>query len=305
MRLVGKEQIGDKTFVIVDDIYHLSSRPNDWRMMNNNTYQLGFGFSVPSNIPSSFEDRTASPSKSICYTIQITTSLAPETCWIRPIYFHQSITEESLPKRVFWGVAKLANNQAKWQYELEFPNMFHLDITKSEHVFVRMRSLGQPGIDTCCLIGCQIVQVIHMEGYKCQNQIVAATAKLLRKPNTSWNNPFKLTYEPSELVLPTVEGQKLSIEHYIKFTFAFNDLKVESNMNFEFPVLFMGNLNKSSTHTIVSTRRPMPTVMSSSPSSVSSCNSLKEETRSHDSALDMTVSPDTSINYFALFVKKN
>ncbi|KAI8333233.1 hypothetical protein BD560DRAFT_415056 [Blakeslea trispora] len=306
IRLIGKEKIGEKAQVIVDDTYHLSSRPSDWLVMNTNkTYQLEFSFSVPSNIPSSFEDENALPSRSIFYTIQLTTALAPETCYIRPIHFHQSIAEESLPRRVFWGVAKLANNQPKWQYELEFPNAFQLNTTKVEHVSIRMRSLGRSDNGLCCLIGCQIVQVIHMAGYDCQNQIVAATARLLKSPNASWNKPFKLTCEVSQPVLPTVDGQKLSIEHYIKFTFAFNDSTIESNMNLEFPIQFMGKLQENSKHTMISREYQSSISMSSSPSSLASSISMKGETQSHDSALDVSISPDINMHSLTAFVKKN
>lgn len=185
IQLVGREHIGDQSQIILNDTYHLSSHPNDWLPSLlvlaavdriENVYRFPFTLTVPSHMPLSFQihDQEELIICGITYTLQVKVSSMDQTVTL-PIHFHRSSSkheeeeeekeEENIPKKVFWGITKQAKQ--RWQYELEFSSIFDLVTTTSGSISVRLRSLSDQkmeGKDDCCLIGCQLVQSIHLEG---------------------------------------------------------------------------------------------------------------------------------------------
>jgi hypothetical protein len=195
VQLIGKEQIGDTCRTIVNDTYQLSTYPDDWKSCSSlsssvdstvSEYSLPFSFPVPSNIPTSFQiydQQEECVSCRIYYTLVIKVSSVSQIV-LQPVHFHRSnmiqcrsilfnqenITKEEeeeyiVPKRVFWGITK--QPKQRWQYELEFPNNFDLVTCKSGSISLRLRSVSGRKSETkkgCCLIGCQIIQSIHLEG---------------------------------------------------------------------------------------------------------------------------------------------
>lgn len=193
IQLVGKEHIGNQSRIIVNDTYHLSSNPDDWSpsfLLRStidrieNIYTFPFSISVSNNMPSSFqiydEQQDDGIICGIVYSIQVKVSSIDQKI-IEPIHFHRSerkllsnignMVEEqedkefTIPKRVFWGITKQAKQ--RWQYELEFPNTLDLVTLTSGSISVRLRSVSghkRERKDDCCLIGCQIIQSIHLEG---------------------------------------------------------------------------------------------------------------------------------------------
>lgn len=179
--LIGREEIASTSRIIVNDTYQLSSSPDDWRLMlstnssndtTDNVYNLPFSLSVPNSLPASFQIQNQGPfiCCGIYYTLEVKVSTMDQGV-IQSIQFYRSNKNSNLiegeecdiPKRVFWGITK--QSKQRWQYELEFPNTFDLVNCKSGSVSVRLRSVsGQEMKGDCCLIGCQIIQSIHLEG---------------------------------------------------------------------------------------------------------------------------------------------
>lgn len=152
LQLIGTEQVGKHSNMIVDDTFHLSNM--DWISTEDGFYQLPFTLTVPNNLPISFQIKQAS----IYYVIQIIT-LSERV--IQPIEFYKSYQHHSTPTRLFWGIAKESNS--KWQYELEFPSAFDLSTKRDVYsLSVRLRSSNTT--QTYCLITCQIIQTIHLKG---------------------------------------------------------------------------------------------------------------------------------------------
>jgi hypothetical protein len=202
VQLIGMEQIGNTSRIIVNDTYQLSSRPGDWQpsssvllssspdSMEEKVYSLPFSLSVPSNMPISFQIYDQNEDFVCCgiyYTLEVRVSSINQSA-IQPVHFYRSnnknyslrsntstddgvmeegeaVEEESIPKRVFWGITK--QSKQRWQYELEFANTFDLITSKSGSISVRLRSVyghRQEMNGDCCLIGCQIIQSIHLDG---------------------------------------------------------------------------------------------------------------------------------------------
>lgn len=186
--LVGREQIGNTCFIIVNDIYQISNNPNDWQpSANTNTsfgYNLTFSLPVLNSIPTSFEMYDQQENFVCCkifYTLEIDIHSMNQTV-IVPIFFRKSkilkhtiastsfngepIEEnEQLPKKLFWGITK--QSKQRWQYELEFPHIFDLADCKFGSITMRLRSLnGSRGNmkSDCCLVGCQLIQCFRLKG---------------------------------------------------------------------------------------------------------------------------------------------
>lgn len=209
VQLIGREQVGNTSRIIVNDTYQLSSHSGDWQPSSSSEilsslpnsiegviYSLPFSLSVPSNMPTSFQIYDPDQDFVCCgiyYTLEVRVSSMDESV-IQPVHFYRSSNrrsslqsnnnstndvkvigegeeeeaddeEESMPKRVFWGITK--QSKQRWQYELEFPNTFDLVTSKSGSISVRLRSVYGNRKEIkgdCCLIGCQIIQSIHLEG---------------------------------------------------------------------------------------------------------------------------------------------
>lgn len=187
VQLIGREEIGNTSRVIVNDTYQLSNRSGDWRPSLSlsssvdtieNVYNLPLSLSVPTNLPASFQIYNQGPiiCCGIYYTLEVKVSSIEQSI-IQPIHFHRSNKnsnliekeeeeeEYTIPKRVFWGISK--QSKQRWQYELEFPNTFDLVTCKSGSISIRLRSIYGQNKEIkgeCCLIGSQIIQSIHLEG---------------------------------------------------------------------------------------------------------------------------------------------
>lgn len=195
VQLIGMEQIGNTCRTIVNDTYQISTYSGDWRSSctslsssvdsTSSEYSLPFSIPVSSNIPASFQIYDQQEEFVYCriyYTLEIKVSLLNQSI-SQPIHFYRSNAvqyhknllfnqedstreEYTIPKRVFWGITK--QSKQKWQYELEFPSTFDLANSKPGNISLRLRSVGRKKNETTrkgsCLIGCQIVQSIHLEG---------------------------------------------------------------------------------------------------------------------------------------------
>ncbi|KAI8082524.1 uncharacterized protein B0P05DRAFT_636568 [Gilbertella persicaria] len=141
----------------------------------------------------------------------------------------------------------------------------------------------------CCLIGCQIVQLVHMQGYESASQVLTTVTTLLRSPSKTWIQPSQLEFDLNQPILPTVDSLRLSVEHYIKFTFAFCNAAGESDLNLslEFPMNFIGYTELVGDSSMIQVQQRSNSIASSL--SLSSLNS--EEVASQDSAIDTLISP--------------
>ncbi|KAI8647120.1 hypothetical protein BD408DRAFT_439609 [Parasitella parasitica] len=256
LRLVGKERVRNSTRTFLDDTYHLSSRPTDWMYVSSNEYSLPFNLSsIPNNIPSSFHiDLPNANTTLIYYTLSVTTSSSTDQKLLQPIHLHRPCYPIApmttiIPKRTFWGITNQSRQQ-RWQYELEFPNTVNLDST-CESISVRLKAMFPLKKDECCLVGYQVVQLLHLvdeqedgkgEKIKSQNQVLATGTQLLTSPNKSWSQPCQMTLAMDVVsILPSIiESQRVAVEHYIKFTFAFCDLQNKQVVNLEFPITMVG-----------------------------------------------------------------
>lgn len=185
--LVGREQIGNTCYIIVNDIYQISNNPDDWQSSSSTNasfdYNLTFSLPVLNSVPTSFQMYDQQENFVCCkifYTLEIEISSTNQTVTV-PIFFHKSknikhairsitldeeqIEEEQLPKKLFWGITK--QSRQRWQYELEYPHIFDLADCKSGNISMRLRSLNGSRGDMksdCCLVGCQLIQLIRLEG---------------------------------------------------------------------------------------------------------------------------------------------
>ncbi|CEP11425.1 hypothetical protein [Parasitella parasitica] len=256
IRLVGKERAGNTTRAFLDDTYHLSSQPTDWVFVSSNQYSLPFSLSsIPNNIPSSFHiDLPSANTALIYYTLSVTTSASADQKLLQPIHLHRTYYPIApiiaiLPKRTFWGITNQSKQQ-RWQYELEFPNTVNLGNT-CESISVRLKAMFPVKKNECCLVGYQVVQLLHLveeqkggkdEEIKSQNQVLATGTHLLTSPNKSWSQPCQMTLTmDSASILPSMtESQRVAVEHYIKFTFAFCDSRDDQVVSLEFPMTMVG-----------------------------------------------------------------
>jgi hypothetical protein len=161
IHLLGKEQIGTVRETILDDAYILS---NDWTPSSEkNTYNLPFTLSIPSNIPNSFQITSDNMLGGVYYTLEAKVASMQQTA-IEPVHFHYSDHLQKIvkPKRVFWGITK--GSKQKWQYEIEFLNTFDILSSKSGSLSVKLRPMFRQAEVSCCLVGCQIIQQVHMKG---------------------------------------------------------------------------------------------------------------------------------------------
>lgn len=185
IHLLGREQIGNTTKTTLDDTYLLSSRSNDWHQspQNNKVYNLPFSVTIPSSISNSFQITSSNNEYDgkdvslggVYYTLEVKVASMLQTV-IQPIHFHHSNFFQKnnkqmkpfIPRRVFWGIAKDPKHHQKWQYELEFLNTFDIVTTRSGYLSLKLRSKFlqvEKDRKDCCLVGCQIIQAIHMKGY--------------------------------------------------------------------------------------------------------------------------------------------
>ncbi|EPB92425.1 hypothetical protein HMPREF1544_00723 [Mucor circinelloides 1006PhL] len=248
IRLVGKERVAGTCKTFLDDTYHLSNQPTDWVSITSKECRLPFTLScIPNNIPNSFHMETSTTSVYVYYTLIVTVSTCIDQRLLQPIYFYRTCYPDAqkviiLPKRTFWGITNQSKQQ-RWQYELEFPNTIHLDAA-CESISIRLKSMFPSQKSDCCLVGYQIIQLVHLVGEepKSQHQVLATGTRLLTLPNKTWSQPCQFTFALDDAtVLPTVmESQRAAIEHYVKFTFAFCNLQDEHEVNVEFPVNIMG-----------------------------------------------------------------
>lgn len=169
IRLVGKERIAGTSKTFLDDTYHLSNQPSDWVSISTNESRLPFILTcIPNNIPNSFHMETSTVSAYVYYALIITTSACIDQKLLQPIHFHRTCYPDAaqrsiaLPKRTFWGITNQSKQQ-RWQYELEFPNTLHLD-TACERISIRLKSLFPSQKNDCCLVGYQIIQLVHVVG---------------------------------------------------------------------------------------------------------------------------------------------
>jgi hypothetical protein len=173
IHLFGKEKIGTSTKTILDEAYILSSRSNDWYQSSENNkqaYSLPFSLSIPSNIPNSFQITSSNSQDEmiggVYYTLEVQVASMLQAV-IQPIHFHHSdLLQLMKPKRVFWGITKGSKHQ-KWQYELEFLNTYDIVTTRSGCLSVKLKSMFRQlerQRNDCCLVGCQIIQTVHMKG---------------------------------------------------------------------------------------------------------------------------------------------
>lgn len=176
IQLVGTEVIGSQAQTMINDTFQLSSQIEDWNTRlfdQDDVYSYQFRLSVASTLPASFQvfDEEGSLVCGIGYQLQVKVSSMEQTM-TRAIHFHRSgrynvmdKQEYAIPKRVYWGITKQAKQ--RWQYELEFAGTFDLMVSRIGMVSVRLRSVSghkRELKDDCCLIGCQIIQSIHLEG---------------------------------------------------------------------------------------------------------------------------------------------
>ncbi|KAG1457286.1 hypothetical protein G6F56_006645 [Rhizopus delemar] len=153
LQLVGEEETAKGTRVIIDDTFHLSKM--DWINMGQ-VNRLPFTLPVPNNIPISFQTKDAG----IHYRIQAYS--LTETV-MQSLQFYKSYHQDTIPRRVFWGIAKESNS--KWQYELEFPSAFDLSAANGgDGLSVRLRS--NTNNHSYCLITCQIIQSVYLKRYE-------------------------------------------------------------------------------------------------------------------------------------------
>ncbi|KAG2210283.1 hypothetical protein INT47_003268 [Mucor saturninus] len=312
VQLVGREEIASTSRIIVNDTYQISNNPDDWRPLlssttnssDENVYNLPFSLSVPNSLPASFQIQNEGPSLVCCgiyYTLEVKVSTM-ETGVLKAIQFHTSNNnimegeeECDIPKRVFWGITK--QSKQRWQYELEFPSTFDLGQCQTpSSISVRLRSVsGQEMKGECCLIGCQIIQSIHLEGYKSHIQVLATSTKLLTNPNKTWKQACQLDFELDRSILPSVANPRLGVEHSIRITVDFcntNSDCCSNNMDLQFPVVFTGGAFSSQ-------EREQEITVDASVTralSISSCSSFGELSN-HDSAIDIPSSFKSISNY--------
>ncbi|ORE02505.1 hypothetical protein BCV72DRAFT_48356 [Rhizopus microsporus var. microsporus] len=281
IQLVGKEQIEKNTRVIIDDTFHL---PMDWVAVANdkNVYRLPFMLTVPNNIPISCQvNRNGN---GIYYIIQV---YSKQTVIRQPIQFYKSFHHDTIPRRVFWGIAKQSIN--KWQYELEFPNAFDLTNANTGYLSIRLRSNSKNSAGCHCLVICQITQSVHTKGFKNQQNVLMTTSELLRQPNATWTEPYHIEFELGHpMLLPTVHNQGLSVLHSMQITCLFTKHgESDCVLNFDFPLDISGFIcpSPSSTPTVLSasfTTNASNTTVDDKPSSVSSISSSNSITTSSD-----------------------
>ncbi|KAL9539247.1 hypothetical protein MBANPS3_010380 [Mucor bainieri] len=251
IRLVGKERVAGTSKTFLDDTYHLSNQPSDWVPVTGRESRLPFVLTgIPNNIPNSFHMETSTTSAYVYYTLIVTISACIDQKLLQPIHFHRTCYPDALhksitlPKRTFWGITNQSKHQ-RWQYELEFPNTIHLGAA-CEGISIRLKALFPSQKSDCCLVGYQIIQLVHLLGeeeeFKSQHRVLATDTCLLTLPNKTWSQPCQLTpaLDHANALPSMVEGQRVALEHYIKFTFAFCNLQEEHQMNLEFPVSMMG-----------------------------------------------------------------
>ncbi|KAK4510907.1 uncharacterized protein ATC70_000016 [Mucor velutinosus] len=253
IRLVGKERVASTSKTFLDDTYHLSNQPSDWVSVTSKEWRLPFILTcIPNSIPNSFHMETSTASAYIYYTLIVTISACIDQKLLQPIHFHRTCYPDAaqpsmaLPKRTFWGITNQSKQQ-RWQYELEFPNTLHVE-TACESISIRLKSLFPSQKSDCCLVGYQIIQLVHLVGqeekeeFRSQHQVLATGTCLLTLPNKTWSQPCQLTPAlDSTTVLPTMtESQRIAVEHYIRFTFAFCNLQEEHQESLEFPVNMTG-----------------------------------------------------------------
>ncbi|KAI8077150.1 hypothetical protein BDF21DRAFT_494708 [Thamnidium elegans] len=294
IQLVGTEVIRSQTQTMINDTFHLSSKLEDWKTRlfdQDNVYSYQFRLSIVNTIPASFQvfDEQGSLVCGIAYKLQVKVCSMEQTM-TRAIHFHRSgrynnvmdKQEYAIPKRVFWGITKQAKQ--RWQYELEFASTFDLMVSRTGMVSVRLRSVSghkRELKDDCCLIGCQIIQSIHLEGYQSHIEVLATTTKLLKNPNKTWNQSCHVEFEFDQLPLPTVINQRLGVEHSIRLTVEFCAGESEC-MDLRFPVMFTGN--SFSKHV---PKHATVTNMKRQTSFASLSSSFTDEVSSLDSTIDV------------------
>ncbi|GAN05033.1 hypothetical protein MAM1_0080d04502 [Mucor ambiguus] len=255
IRLVGKERVAGTSKTFLDDTYHLSNQPSDWVSVTTKESRLPFILTcIPNNIPNSFHMETSTTSAYVYYTLVVTVSTCIDQKLLQPVHFHRTCYPDAgqrlmlLPKRTFWGITSQSKQQ-RWQYELEFPNTIHLDAA-CESISVRLKSLFPSQTNDCCLVGYQIIQLVHLaaeeedekEEFRSHHRVLATDTCLLTLPNKSWSQPcqFAPSLDHATVLSTMVESQRVAVEHYIKFTFAFCNLQEEYHVNLELPVNMIG-----------------------------------------------------------------
>lgn len=169
IRLVGKERVAGTSKTFLDDTYQLSNQPSDWVSVTSNESRLPFILTcIPNNIPASFHKETSTTSVYVYYTLIVTVSTCMDQKLLQPIHFHRTCYPDAaqksiiLPKRTFWGITNQSKQQ-RWQYELEFPNTIHLDDTAAcESISIRLKPLVPSQQNDSCLVGYQIIQLVHL-----------------------------------------------------------------------------------------------------------------------------------------------
>lgn len=142
-------------------------------------------------------------------------------------------------------------------------------------------------VNTHCLYETLYFYLSFYYSYQSHIQVLATTTKLLTSPNKTWNQPCQVDFELDAPILPTVDNERLGVEHYVRITVEFCNTFGESDcsMDLQFPVVFTGCALLSS-H-----QKPVPKSTSvtnerASASSISSCSSFGEVS-SNGSAIDI------------------
>jgi hypothetical protein len=169
IQFLGQEKIDTASRIIVDDTYQLSSRPNDWQQdpENKRHFTLLFSFSIPQDMPTSVhickyhsEDEEETEG-GIYYTLEATVSTLKQKS-IVPIIIYRPYCSLSVPRRLCWGITGHSN---MWQYEIDVPHIMDT-CTESGSINLRLRSIQNKSnrVAETCLIGCQLIQVVQLEG---------------------------------------------------------------------------------------------------------------------------------------------
>ncbi|KAI9487556.1 MAG: hypothetical protein EXX96DRAFT_553752 [Benjaminiella poitrasii] len=307
IRFIGQEQLNQTIKTIIDTTYLLSTRPTDWKQTTtiSHQYSLPFSLAVPSHIPISFQVPSQTGSfegmlDGVYYRVEVMVASIDHlfTC---PIHFHLSLSPlctlsnddltrsvHGWPKRVIWGVVQQQQFRLqRWHYELEFSNILDLDNPDVGCILVRLKSMFRFNKDCCCLIGCQLIQTVQLEGYKHRYEIISIATNLITSPNATWNDPCQMILEVDNdsILLPTVTSERLAVYHFIKISLAFGSLEGRPTdiKNIEYPITFIGYrkpLLHNTTCQIID-YKPQRS------NSISSYGSTIKDVSSEDSAIDV------------------
>lgn len=155
IHLLGEEKVGNKTNYILDDIYQLTTI--QWIQHEENKFELPFELSIPNDIPSSIQFNQLD---GVYYYLKI--NVANKTI-TQPIHLHHTSSLLNNEK-VYWGIVN--QPEVKWQYEIEFPNIYNF-VNTNNQLCIRFKSMSQQKpqqFADCCLLGFQIIQSIQREG---------------------------------------------------------------------------------------------------------------------------------------------